>query len=116
TMIPYRGGAQALVDVVAGEVDMYSASPSEVLQYAETGDVTLLAVSSPERLPQIPDVPTIAEDYSGHVVETWNGLLGPAGMSESVMDALSKAGSEIVADEQFQKRLIDIGIVPYGEE
>ena len=89
TMVPYRGGAQALSDVLAGQIDLYSASVSEVIPYTTTGKLSLLAVSNATRLAQLPALPTIAETYPGYAVETWNGLVGPAGMPEAVLARLA---------------------------
>ena len=77
TMVPYRGGAQALSDVLAGQIDLYSASVSEVIPYTTTGKLSLLAVSNATRLAQLPALPTIAETYPGYAVETWNGRSAP---------------------------------------
>lgn len=115
TMVPYRGGAQALADVLAGQIDLYSASVSEVLPHATTGKLSLLAVSSAKRLAQLPALPAIAETYPGHVVETWNGLVGPTGMPEAVLARLADEGRRIVADPAFRTRLEEAGITPYGE-
>ena len=115
TMVPYRGGAQALSDVLAGQIDLYSASVSEVIPYTTTGKLSLLAVSNATRLAQLPAPPTIAETYPGYAVETWNGLVGPAGMPEAVLARLADEGRDIVADPAFRARLEELGITPYGE-
>ena len=115
TMVPYRGGAQALSDVLAGQIDLYSASVSEVIPYTTTGKLSLLAVSNATRLAQLPALPTIAETYPGYAVETWNGLVGPAGMPEAVLARLADEGRDIVADPAFRARLEELGITPYGE-
>lgn len=88
TTVPYKGGAAALVDVISGQCDIYSASPSEIMQYVESGDVSLLGISSGERLEQLPKVPTISELYPGYAVETWNGLVGTAGMPDDIKEEI----------------------------
>ncbi|WP_432261807.1 Bug family tripartite tricarboxylate transporter substrate binding protein [Cupriavidus sp. TMH.W2] len=115
TMVPYRGGAPALADVLAGQIDLYSASVSEVMPYAGTDKLSLLAVSSDKRLPQLPSLPTIAESYPGHEVNTWNGLVGPSGMPREVVARLAEEGRKIVADPAFRAQLERAGIMPLGE-
>ncbi|MPS25678.1 tripartite tricarboxylate transporter substrate binding protein [Pigmentiphaga sp.] len=116
TTVPYRGGAPALADVLAGQIDMYSASVSEVMSYAKTPEkLTLLAVSSDKRLPQLPSVPTIAETYPGHEVDTWNGLMGPAGMPADVVARLAEEGRKMINEPSFRAQLENAGITPLGE-
>ena len=116
TTVPYRGGAPALADVLAGQIDMYSASVSEVTSYAAMPEkLTLLAVSSDKRLPQLPSVPTIAETYPGHSVDTWNGLMGPAGMPRDVVAKLAAEGRKMIDDPAFRAQLEQAGITPLGE-
>ncbi|VCU68396.1 Tripartite tricarboxylate transporter family receptor [Pigmentiphaga humi] len=116
TLVPYRGGAPALADVLAGQIDMYSASVSEVLPYAATPEkLTLLGVSSDKRLPQLPALPTIAETYPGHDVVTWNGLVSPAGMPKDVIARLAEESRKIVEEAGFRTQLEKAGITPLGE-
>ncbi|MDX3904936.1 MAG: tripartite tricarboxylate transporter substrate binding protein [Pigmentiphaga sp.] len=114
--VPYKGAALALADVVAGQIDMYSGNLSEVVPYVRDTRVRLLGVSSKERVKQLPDVPTLAEFVPGiPAVETWNGLLGPAGMPADVVDKISAAVLAAQADPAFRKKLEDAGITPLPE-
>ncbi|CAG2159570.1 Bug family tripartite tricarboxylate transporter substrate binding protein [Cupriavidus numazuensis] len=115
TMVPYRGGAPALADVLAGQIDLYSASVSEVMPYVGTGKVSLLAVSSEKRMPMLPNVPAIAETFPGHEVDTWNGLVGPAAMPADIVARIAAESSKIIADPDFRARLEKVGIVPLNE-
>ncbi|WP_241754428.1 Bug family tripartite tricarboxylate transporter substrate binding protein [Cupriavidus basilensis] len=115
TMVPYRGGAPALADVLAGQIDLYSASVSEVMPYAGTGKLSLLAVSSDKRLPQLPSLPTIAESYPGHQVDTWNGLVGPSKMPPEIVDKIGAEAKKIIAEPDFRAHLEKAGIIPLGE-
>jgi tripartite-type tricarboxylate transporter receptor subunit TctC len=114
-MIPYKGGAPALTGVLSGQTDFYSGNLSEVLPYAKSGNLRLLAVSSEKRVPQLPDVPTIAETYPGYSVQTWNGLLAPTGTPAAAIDTLARAMTKIHADREFQAKLQDIGVTPIPE-
>ena len=114
-MVSYRGGAPALADVLAGHIDFYSGNLSEVIPYYKTGKLRLLGVSSATRVPQLPDVPTIAETYPGHAVETWNGVLAPSGTPAPVIDLLASELAKIHAEPDFQEKLVSMGVSPIPE-
>ncbi|VCU69517.1 Tripartite tricarboxylate transporter family receptor [Pigmentiphaga humi] len=116
TEVSYRGAAPALLDVIAGQIDMYSGNLSEVVPYMNDNRVRLLSVSGSSRIKQLPNVPTLAESLPGiPAVETWNGLLGPAGMPAEAVDKIADAVLAAQADPAFRKRLEDAGITPLPE-
>lgn len=116
TEVPYKGAALALADVLSGQTDLYSGNLSEVLPYANNPKVRLMAVSSKSRIRQLPDVPTVTELFpDAQPVETWNGLVGPAGMPGAIVDRIADAVMEAHASPDFQKRLEDAGITPLPE-
>lgn len=109
----YKGGAPALVDLLAGHVQMYSANLSEVMTYADSPDIKLLAVSSLTRTPQLPNVPTVAESgYPGYESVTWSGLLAPAQTPTTIVDRVAAACLRTVRDPSFQERVKGFGAVP----
>jgi tripartite-type tricarboxylate transporter receptor subunit TctC len=114
-MVPYKGAAAALTDVLGGQTDFYSGNLSEVLPYAKGSRLRLIAVSSLKRDPNLPDVPAIAETYPGYSVETWNGVLAPASLPPAAVQTLMAAMRRIHADPAFQKRLQALGITPIPE-
>lgn len=114
-MASYRGAALALTDVLAGHIDFYSGNLSEILPYAKTGELKLIAVSSPRRIDQLPNVPTIAETYPGYVAETWNGILGPAGMPQAAVNQIAAAMTKAYVDPKFIAQLQVIGVTPIPE-
>jgi tripartite-type tricarboxylate transporter receptor subunit TctC len=73
-----------------------------------------LAVSTEKRLPNLPELPTIGESLPGLVVEAWNGLLGPAGLSPSVLGVLERESIKAVRDPAVIEKLQKLGIVPGG--
>jgi tripartite-type tricarboxylate transporter receptor subunit TctC len=75
----------------------------------------LIAVSSAKRIEQLPNVPTIAETYPGYVAETWNGILGPAGMPQSAVNQIAAVMSKAYADPKFIAQLQMIGVTPIPE-
>ena len=113
--VPYKGGAPALADLLAGHVPLYFANVAEVLPYAKSGKIKILAVTSEKRIPQLPDVPTVAESgYPDFQVHTWNGLLAPAGTPDKVIADLSSHIQAAVKNPETIKRLEGLGIAPIG--
>jgi tripartite-type tricarboxylate transporter receptor subunit TctC len=110
--VSYKGGAPALVDLLSGQVQMFSGSPSEVLPHAKSNKIRFLAVSSERRIKQLPDVPAIAEFFPGHNALTWNGLVAPAGTPGAIIDRLSQEIQKAMRDPQFLARLDLIGVDP----
>ena len=115
THVPYKGNAQALSDVVAGHVPAMFSNLSDALPQAQSGNVRMLAVSSKERSPQASQVPTVAESgYPGFNVLTWNGLLGPAGLPQPIVDKIAKEMGAAVKNPAFAQRLDKFGVDPLG--
>ncbi|HVQ04655.1 MAG TPA: tripartite tricarboxylate transporter substrate binding protein [Burkholderiaceae bacterium] len=79
THIPYRGAAPAVSDVIAGQVDSVFTGTPAVLPHVKSGRLRALAVSSPERIAALPDVPTVAESYAGFDADQWYGIVAPTG-------------------------------------
>jgi tripartite-type tricarboxylate transporter receptor subunit TctC len=114
THVPYKGGAPAVQDLVAGQVHMYFGNASELLQHAKSGRIKLLAVSSEKRAPQLPDVPAVAEIYKGFRTITWNGFLAPAATPKPVIAALAREVAKIVREPATAEKLQKIGVDPLG--
>jgi tripartite-type tricarboxylate transporter receptor subunit TctC len=95
THIPYRGTALAVTDLIAGQVQVVFADPISALPHIKAGTLLALAVTSKERSPVAPDVPTIAESgYPGFDAIAWHGILAPANTPPAIMNRLN---AEIVA-------------------
>jgi len=114
THIPYKGGAPAVADLVAGVVQMYFGNASELIQHSKSGKITLLGVSSLKRAPQLPGLPAIAETYPGFQTITWNGLLAPAGTPRDVVNKLAAEVKKVVSEPAVIDRLEKIGVDPDG--
>ena len=113
TNVSYRGNAPALTDVVAGHLQTMFSNISDAIPQAASGSVRLLAVSSDKRVPQIPDVPTIAESgFPGFNVLTWNGLMAPAGTSKDIVNKVAGEIGRAAKDKQFVARLEQYGADP----
>ena len=114
THIPYKGGAQAVADLVGGQVQMQMGNASEQIQYSKTGKIRMLAATSEKRTPQLPDLPTIAETYPGFRAITWNGYLAPAGTPKALIDRLAQMIIKIVREPATAARLNNMGVDPLG--
>jgi tripartite-type tricarboxylate transporter receptor subunit TctC len=114
THVPYKGGAQAVADLVGGQVQMYFGNASELIQHSQSGKVRMLGVSSAKRAPQLPEVPAIAETYSGFATGTWNGYLAPAGTPQPIIERVAQTVAQAVREPATAERLRKIGVEPLG--
>lgn len=106
THIPYAGDAASVLDLAAGRNNFTLITPSVVMPMIEAGTVRGLAVTSTERLSFLPDVPTTAEaGLPGFEVELFNGLVGPLGMPQEVIDLLADTIIEIQQDPEMEAKL-----------
>ena len=112
--IPYRGTAPAVADVLAGAVPLMFAAPGNVRSLVAAGKLKALAVTSRQRLPQLPDVPTLAETLPGFESNAWFGLFGPARMPPELARRLSDAARTAVHSEGMRRRIEADGGTPVG--
>lgn len=103
--IPYRGGAPALNDLLAGQTQVMFLNTDAVLPHIRTGRLVGLATSSPQRSPLLPELPTVAESgYAGFEATAWGGLSGPKGMPPAVVDKLHSAVLKVLNGPFRQKQ------------
>jgi tripartite-type tricarboxylate transporter receptor subunit TctC len=113
--VPYRGGPAALNDLMSGAIDVIFEVYPVVMEQIRTGLIKGLAVSTPYRLPAIPDVPTFEESgVSGMKLAGWGGFYGPPGIPQDVVATLSAAIVEIVRQPEIKARFRVIGFEPTG--
>jgi tripartite-type tricarboxylate transporter receptor subunit TctC len=115
TNVSYRGNNPALTDVIAGHVPTMFSNVSDALPQIKAGAIRPLAVSSAERLPQLPDTPAVAELFPGYAAVTWNGLMAPAGTPKPIIDKMAKIIEQACKDPTFVARLASIGVDPLGD-
>jgi tripartite-type tricarboxylate transporter receptor subunit TctC len=113
--VPYRGGAAATSDLIAGHVDMMFESLNSIAPHAKSGEVRALAVSGARRSPGFPELPTVAEaGVPGYDAPTWSGVVGPAGMPRDIVMKLNTALNRVVTAPAFLQRFGVIGDEPAG--
>lgn len=112
--IPYRGGAPALNDLMAGQTQVMFLNTDAVLQHVRSGRLAGLAISSPQRSPLLPDLPTVAEQgFPGYEATAWGGLSGPRGLPAAVVERLHGAVMKVLAGP-FRARQEALGATILG--
>jgi tripartite-type tricarboxylate transporter receptor subunit TctC len=113
THVPYKGGAPAMSDVLAGQVPSMVAGMPTALPAIKAGKVRAIAVTSAKRSPNVPQVPTLAEaGVAGYDVTNWVGLCAPAGVPPQTVAKLYTAVQTALASTEISKSLVDIGYEP----
>lgn len=111
--VPYRGGAPAMTDLIAGQVAVYFDTLSNTLQPAKAGRVRLLAVTSAQRNAAVPEVPTVAEaGVPGYEAVTWFGLFGPARLPQEVVVRVNAEIAKVMAQAEVKQKLAAQGTDP----
>lgn len=115
--IPYRGGGQALQDLMAGQVEFVFATVSSSAALARDGQVRALGVSTAQRLAALPQVPTIAEQgFPSYELNEWNGFYAPAGTPAPALAALQAALLAALRDPMVAERLEAMGALAIGSD
>jgi tripartite-type tricarboxylate transporter receptor subunit TctC len=111
--VPYKGSGPAAMDTLAGQVPLAVVDLPSALQQIQAGRLTAFAVTSPQRLPQLPQVPTVAEaGVPGYDSTGWFGMLAPAGMSAASVAKLNAAINEALGDPQVRSSIRNLGVEP----
>ncbi|MCS6890273.1 MAG: tripartite tricarboxylate transporter substrate binding protein [Rhodovarius sp.] len=111
--IPHRGSAPALTDTVAGTCDFLFDSTASSSPLVRQGQLRALAVTAPQRLPALPEIPTVAEQGApGFAASTWSGLVGPAGLPPAITRRINQEVRALIATPAQQQRIRDQGGVP----
>lgn len=112
---PYRGGGPALSDLVSGHIQLMFGNASSTLPFVRDGSLRAIAVTSAERAPYLPDVPTIAESgLPGFAIDEWYACLGPAGMPAAAVERLNAALMGIITRPEERARLLGMGAEVVG--
>ena len=114
--VPYKGGGGAQSSILAGETQIYFANIVTAMPHVQSGRLRALAVTSPKRVPLIPEYPTIAESgYPGYESETWFGLMLPVKTPKNVAATVRSAALVALNAPEFNKRLIELAFIPIGD-
>lgn len=113
--VPYKGGAPAMADVLAGRLSAYFTNPITGLAHIQSGKIRALATTGSQRMKVLPDVPTIKEiGYKDFEVVEWNGFFVPAGTPADVINKLSESVKLATQQPEVQKRMAAQGVEPVG--
>jgi tripartite-type tricarboxylate transporter receptor subunit TctC len=113
TTVPYKGAAPAITDLIGGQIQVMFTTVASAAPLIEGGQLRALAVTSAERSPAFPSLPTVSEaGVPGYDAEAWYGLFAPAKTPSDVIDRLNKAAAAAVKAESFKKLAVNEGLVP----
>ena len=110
--VPYKGGAQAMTDLLGGHIDVTFNGMVATYPHVKAGKIKLIALSSAKRNSVLPNVPTVAETMPGFLTGSWQGLLAPAGTPKAIVDKLHAEVTRIVALPDVQEKLVSLGAEP----
>lgn len=111
--VPYKGGAQAMTDLVGGQIDVTFNGMVATYPHVKAGKIKLIAVSSAKRNTALGDTPTVGETLPGFLTGSWQGLLAPAGTPAAVVDKINSEIKRITALPDIKERLQTLGAEPY---
>jgi tripartite-type tricarboxylate transporter receptor subunit TctC len=112
TTVPYKGAAPAITDLIGGQIQVMFTTVASASSLIAGGQLRALAVTSAERSPAFPDLPTVAEaGVPGYAAESWYGLLAPAKTSPEIIDRLNKSAAAAVQSEAFKRLGVNEGLV-----
>jgi len=113
THVPYKGGGQAMGDVVGGQIPLVYTAIATAQQFVRSGKLKGLGVSAAKRSPSLPDVPTFVESgLDGFVVDSWTGILAPAKTPREALERLQKDIAAVLGEPDIRSRYATLGIEP----
>jgi tripartite-type tricarboxylate transporter receptor subunit TctC len=116
TTVPYKGAAPAITDLISGQIDVIFTTVASAASLVEAGQLRAIAVTSAERSPAFPQLPTVSEaGVPGYAAEAWYGLYAPAKTSPEIIDRLNKSAAKAVQSEAFKKLGTNEGLVMVAE-
>lgn len=114
-IVPYKGASSALTDLIGGQTDFMMTTPQGILSLVQSGKLRVLAVTSAQRLPIFPDVPTVAESgFPGFDAVDWKVVVGPAGMPQTTVQTLNAAINQALKNPAMMQQLEAEGSVAIG--
>jgi tripartite-type tricarboxylate transporter receptor subunit TctC len=113
THIPYKGAAPALTDLLGGRVDLLFDNLPGSLPSVRAGQIKPVAVTAPARIPELPDVPAMAEALPGYAITSWTAMVGPANMQADLVAQVNALIVKALADPGLKARYADLGATPW---
>ncbi|MEA2884132.1 MAG: hypothetical protein QOH32_3388, partial [Bradyrhizobium sp.] len=115
TTVPYKGAAPAITDLLGGQIQVMFTTVASAASLIAAGQLRALAVTSAQRSPAFPDLPTVAEaGVPGYAAESWYGLYAPAKTPAEIIDRLNGSAAKAVQSEAFRKLGVNEGLVMIG--
>ena len=116
THVPYKGVGAMVTDLIAGHVQVAFADLASLLPHIKSGKLKLLAVTSPRRLTEFPDTPTVEEaaQLPGFEISGWQGIAGPAGLPPAIVKRLNEVMNQIQASPAMRDKFRESGLIPVG--
>lgn len=113
--VPYKGGGPAMTDLISGNIPILFDVLTGAASHIKGGRARAIAVTTPQRSPSFPEVPTVAESgLKGYETYTWNAIFGPAGMPPAVVAALAKEFQRAAAEPDVQEKFKELSAIPVG--
>jgi tripartite-type tricarboxylate transporter receptor subunit TctC len=110
--VPYKGAPEATTAVIRNDVQMYMAPIPATQELSATGKVKAIAINSAKRVPQLPDVPTVAETLPNYKYESWFGVLAPAGTPQPILTKVSEDIAKVLEMPDVREKLLAQGSIP----
>jgi len=114
TPIPYQGANPAIVGLMGGDTSIFFDSIPASLSHVRAGKLKALAVTSQERVPAAPEIPTLSETYPGVVYNVWQGVQAPAGTPRPIIDKLHAEITKVLNDPEVKARFMSLGAIATG--
>jgi len=114
THVPYKGGGPALVDVMAGQVQLVFSPPQTGLPHVKAGRVRAIGMTSATRIPTEPGIPALAETVPGYEATNWHAMIGPKGIPPAVVERINAEVKRIVSAKDIESTLHTSGVFPAG--
>jgi tripartite-type tricarboxylate transporter receptor subunit TctC len=112
--VPYRGGGPAVTDLLGGHVSFYFGNSADLLPHVSDDRIRIIAVSTPKRMPQLPEVPAVSEVLPGFEMIAWQGFLAPAHTPQPIIDRLVNEISSVAVEPVVVEKLAAVGVQAIG--
>lgn len=112
--VPYKGAGPAITDLIGGQVDVLFDNMPSIIGHIRSGSVRALGVTSAQRSPALPDVPSVSETVPGYEASAWFGVAVPKGTPPAVIARINREVNAALADPTMKAKLADLGGVPIG--